>query len=235
MMLHVSGLHVGYATSRVLNGVDLQVAAGETVGLLGRNGMGKTTLVRALCRLEPPTVTAGEVSLEGTDLLRLRTHEVSHQGVAMVPQGRRVFGSLTVEENLRIVRGATAHDPWTPARVFSFFPRLAERARSFARTLSGGEAQMLAIGRALMLNPRLLIMDEPSEGLAPAVLDTIEDRLQELRTTGLSVLVAEQNVDLALALSDRVYILGEQGTVAWTGDAGELDQAPELLGVHLGL
>ncbi|WP_210418172.1 ABC transporter ATP-binding protein [Ruania zhangjianzhongii] len=235
MMLDVSGLHVGYATSRVLNGVDLQVAAGETVGLLGRNGMGKTTLVRALCRLEPPTITAGAVSLEGTDLLRLRTHEVSHHGIAMVPQGRRVFGSLTVEENLRIVRGASADEPWTPARVFSFFPRLAERARSFARTLSGGEAQMLAIGRALMLNPRLLIMDEPSEGLAPAVLDTIEDRLQELRTTGLSVLVAEQNVDLALALSDRVYILGEHGTVAWTGTANELDRSPELLGVHLGL
>lgn len=235
MTLDVTGLHVGYATSQVLNGVDLQVAAGETVGLLGRNGMGKTTLVRALCRLEPPTVTAGEASFEGTDLLRLRTHDVSHHGVAVVPQGRRVFGSLTVEENLRIVRGATAPEPWTLARVFSFFPRLAERARSFARTLSGGEAQMLAIGRALMLNPHLLIMDEPSEGLAPAVLDTIQDRLQELRSTGLSVLIAEQNVDLALALSDRVYILGEHGTVAWTGTAEELNQAPELLGLHLGL
>lgn len=234
-MLDVSGLHVGYATSRVLSGVDLQVASGETVALLGRNGMGKTTLVRALCRLEPPTVTAGRVTLEGTDLLGLRPHEVSRRGVALVPQGRRVFGSLTVEENLRIVRGATAEDPWTEARVFSFFPRLAERARSFARTLSGGEAQMLAIGRALMLNPHLLLMDEPSEGLAPAVLDAIEDRLQELRDTGLSVLVAEQNVDLALALSDRVYILGEHGSVAWTGAADELAQTPELLGVHLGL
>ena len=235
-MLEVRNLHVGYETSHVLNGIDLTVAEGESVALMGRNGMGKTTLVRAICGLVPPTILEGEVLFDGTDLRALPTHQVARAGVGLVPQGRHIFGSLTVEENLGIVpRSKTASDPWTVERVYSFFPRLKERSRSAARTLSGGEQQMLAIGRALMTNPRLLVMDEPSEGLAPAVLRMITDRLQELRMTGLAVLVAEQNVDLALALSDRVFILGEQGRMVWTGDSASLVTDPAPIHLHLGL
>jgi len=228
-VLEVTDLKVSYATAQVLDGISLAVGEGESAALLGRNGMGKTTLVRAVCGLTPPTVVSGSVRLAGADLVGLPPQRIARAGIGLVPQGRRVFGSLTVEENLAVVgsRRPGAED-WTAERVYDFFPRLKERSRSQARTLSGGEQQMLAIGRALMTNPRLLIMDEPSEGLAPAVLRVIEERLQELRTTGLAVLVAEQNVDLALALSDRVFILGEHGRLAWSGPSAELvaDAAP---------
>jgi branched-chain amino acid transport system ATP-binding protein len=233
-VLVVEDLHVGYATSHVLNGIDLTVERGESVALLGRNGMGKTTLVRAICGMTPPRVTAGTITLDGTDLLRLRPYLISRHGVGVVPQGRHVFGSLTVEENLKVIPHARGGE-WTVERVYEFFPRLEERRRSFARTLSGGEQQMLAIGRALMTNPSLLIMDEPSEGLAPAVLQDIQERLQQLRATGLSVLIAEQNVDLALGISDRVFVLGEDGVMAWSGDSAQLLIDPEPVRSHLGL
>ena len=235
-MLTITDLHVGYETSHVLNGVSLSVAAGESVALLGRNGMGKTTLVRAICGLTPPTVSDGSIELDGQDLLPLPNHAIAKAGIGLVPQGRQVFGSLTVQENLSVVRNnRPTADGWTVEKVFSFFPRLEERVKSYARTLSGGEQQMLAIGRALMTNPILLIMDEPSEGLAPAVLRVIEDRLQELRATGLSVLVAEQNVDLALALSDRVLILGDDGRMAWEGESKHLTVDSSPIRSHLGL
>ena len=237
-LLEVRGLDVGYATSHVLGGVSLTVGVGESLGILGRNGMGKTTLVRAIMGLKPPTVTAGTVVFDGSSLTGMPPHRIAALGLGLVPQGRQVWGSLTVRETLRIIparRVGDGEEPWTVERVFDFFPRLAERERSFARTLSGGEQQMLAIGRALMTNPRLLVMDEPSEGLAPAVLRVIRDRLQELRALGLSVLVAEQNVDLALSLSDRVAILGEHGTIVWEGPSRSLvaDAAP--IHTHLGL
>ncbi len=235
-MLRVRNLHVGYETSHVLNGIDLDVAEGESVALMGRNGMGKTTFVRAICGLTPPTILEGEVFLGDIDLRAIPSHRVAAAGIGLVPQGRNIFGSLTVEENLSIVPQSSGQvDPWTIERVYAFFPRLEERAKAGSRTLSGGEQQMLAIGRALMTNPRVLVMDEPSEGLAPAVLRVIEDRLQELRQTGLSVLVAEQNVDLALALSDRVMILGEDGRMAWTGDSAGLVKNPEPIHKYLGL
>ncbi|WP_349897732.1 ABC transporter ATP-binding protein [Parafrigoribacterium soli] len=235
-MLTITDLHVGYETSHVLNGISITVEGGESVALLGRNGMGKTTLVRAICGLTPPTVTAGSIRLGDANLRALSKHEVARAGIGLVPQGRHVFGSLTVLENLSVVRqNSVAENPWTVERVFAFFPRLEERVKSYAQTLSGGEQQMLAIGRALMTNPKVLIMDEPSEGLAPAVLRVIEDRLQELRMTGLSVLVAEQNVDLALSLSDRVVILGEDGRVAWTGESSQLTVDPTPIHSHLGL
>ena len=235
-MFEVRNLHVGYETAHVLNGIDLDVAEGESVALMGRNGMGKTTFVRAICGLTPPTILEGEVTLDGVDLRAIPSHRIAHAGIGLVPQGRNVFGSLTVEENLSIVpQSAERKDRWTVERIYDFFPRLKERAKSGSRTLSGGEQQMLAIGRALMTNPKLLIMDEPSEGLAPAVLRVIQDRLQELRQTGLSVLVAEQNVDLALALSDRVMILGEGGRLAWTGDSAGLIRDPQPIHTHLGL
>jgi branched-chain amino acid transport system ATP-binding protein len=230
--LKVTDLHVGYATAQVLHGVNLEIADGEPVALLGRNGMGKTTLVRAICGLRPPTVSAGSIELDGEDVTRKSSFAISRAGIAIVPQGRRVFGSLTTLENLTVVprtRATGAAEPWTVERVFDFFPRLAERQKSWARSLSGGEQQMLAIGRALMTNPSLLIMDEPSEGLAPAVLDVIQDRLAGLRSSGLSILIAEQNVDLALDIAERVVIIDDSGKDAWTGSVAELRANPEPL------
>ncbi|MFS8496470.1 MAG: ABC transporter ATP-binding protein [Actinomycetes bacterium] len=238
-MLKISDLHVGYASASVLRGVNLAVERGDAVALLGRNGMGKTTLVRALARLTPPDVTGGRIEFMGYDTADMASYEVSRVGLGLVPQGRRVFGSMTVHENLEVVRrdgteNATG-ERWTVERVYEFFPRLAERARQRASTLSGGEQQMLAIGRALMTNPSLLVMDEPSEGLAQVVLDDIRTRLVELRGSGLAVLVAEQNVEFALELSDRVAILGETGTIVWEGTSEELSAKPEIMNRHLGV
>ncbi|HET6300926.1 ABC transporter ATP-binding protein [Microbacterium sp.] len=235
MVLTVRDLHAGYRTARVLNGVDLEVADGESVALMGRNGMGKTTLLRAISRLSPPVVFSGSVVLDGVELLQTPPHRVAEAGSSLVPQGRQVFGSLTVRENLSIVPRPRDREAWTVERVFDLFPRLEERERAVARTLSGGEQQMLAIGRALMSGPKLLLMDEPSEGLAPAVLRVIGERLQELRATGLSVLVAEQNVDFAMSLSDRVLILGEHGSIVWTGSRADLIADPAPIHRHLGL
>lgn len=240
-MLRIDNLHVNYGTAAVLQGVNLEISEGETVALLGRNGMGKTTLVRSIAGLTPPQVTEGSISFQGSELVGLKNYQISRSGVGLVPQGRHVFGSLTVEENLSVVtrskkNGAVAHsEPWTVRRVYDFFPRLEERSRQFASTLSGGEQQMLAIGRALMTNPRLLLMDEPSEGLAQAVLDVIRDRLFDLRESGLSVLVAEQNVDLAISLATRILILGESGTIEWEGTPHEVEGDPSILRSHLGL
>jgi branched-chain amino acid transport system ATP-binding protein len=236
--LEVTGLHVSYATAKVLHGVDLTVGRGESVALLGRNGMGKTTLVRAICALRPPTVSAGSIVYDGVDITRKTSFQVSRTGIAIVPQGRRVFGSLTTFENLTVVprrRAAAVAEPWTVERVFDFFPRLAERSKSMARSLSGGEQQMLAIGRALMTNPSLLIMDEPSEGLAPSVLDIIQDRLAGLSASGLSTLIAEQNVDLALDIATKVVVIDDSGTIAWSGDAHALRGDADVLERHLSI
>ncbi len=233
-MLRIRGLRVAYGKALVLDGVDLDVGVGESVALMGRNGMGKTTLIRAISGLRPPQVLDGTIELDGAEITGWPAHRIAKNGIGLVPQGRQVFGSLTVRENLAIVPGADARE-WTIERVFGMFPRLEERAKSVARTLSGGEQQMLAIGRALMTGPSLLLMDEPSEGLAPAVLRVIEERLQTLRESGLSVLVAEQNVDLALALSDRVVILGERGRIVWQGTPTQLQDDPQPVHLFLGL
>jgi branched-chain amino acid transport system ATP-binding protein len=234
-MLTVSGLHAAYATASVLHGVDLEVGGAEVVGLLGRNGMGKTTLLRAIAGARPPICGDGEVRLDGEELLALPSWEVARRGVGMVPQGRRVFGSLTVEENLRVVARPGHGHGWVPDRVYELFPQLAGRRQQRGATLSGGEQQMLAIGRALVTNPCLLLMDEPSEGLAPSVLSTIGERLAHLSRENLSVLLAEQNRDLALALADRLYILGEDGRIAWIGGPEELRGDGALLRRHLGI
>jgi len=231
-MLDVRDLTAGYATGTVLRGVSLTVAAGELLALLGRNGMGKTTLLRAVCGLRPPALTGGSVRVAGEEVTGLPAYQVARRGVSLVPQGRRVFGSLTVEENLRI---AARPGGWDLDGVCELFPRLVERRRQPAATLSGGEQQMLTIGRSLMTNPRLLLMDEPSEGLAPAVLDLITDRLGQIRGQGQAVLLAEQNVDLALALADRVCILGEAGTIAWSGPPATLRDDPPILRELVGL
>ena len=231
-MLDVRDLTAGYATGTVLRGLSLTVAAGELLALLGRNGMGKTTLLRAVCGLRPPALTGGSVRVAGEEVTGLPAYQVARRGVGLVPQGRRVFGSLTVEENLRI---AARPGRWDLDGVWELFPRLVERRGQSAATLSGGEQQMLAIGRSLMTNPRLLLMDEPSEGLAPAVLDLITDRLGQIRGQGQAVLLAEQNVDLALALADRVCILGEAGTIAWSGPPATLRDDPPILRELVGL
>jgi branched-chain amino acid transport system ATP-binding protein len=232
-MLEVRNVWAGYATGTVLRDVSVTVAEGQLLALLGRNGMGKTTLLRVVAGLRPPLLTRGSVRLAGEEISALPSHQVARRGLSLVPQGRRVFGSLTVEENLAIVdrpgRG------WDLARVYELFPRLVERRHQVSATLSGGEQQMLAIGRSLMTNPRLLLMDEPSEGLAPAVLDVILDRLRQIKSHGQAVLLAEQNVDLALEVADQVCVLGEAGTIAWTGSPATLRDDPAILRELVGL
>ena len=232
-MLEVRNVWAGYATGTVLRDVSVTVAEGELLALLGRNGMGKTTLLRVVAGLRPPLLTRGSIRLAGEEVSALPSHQVARRGLSLVPQGRRVFGSLTVEENLAIVdrpgRG------WDLARVYELFPRLVERRDQVSATLSGGEQQMLAIGRSLMTNPRLLLMDEPSEGLAPAVLDVILDRLRQIKSHGQAVLLAEQNVDLALEVADQVCVLGEAGTIAWTGPPATLRDDPAILRELVGL
>lgn len=224
MMLIVDSLECSYGTARVLEGVDLKVGEGETLALLGRNGMGKTTLVRSIVGMYPPEIRAGSVQFNDRTISSLESHEIARLGVGYVPQGRRVFGSLTVVENLEVVARPPLEggEGWTHERVFDFFPRLAERSNSFARNLSGGEQQMLAIARALVTNPVLLVMDEPSEGLAPVVLEVIEEGLAELKAEGgISIFLVEQNLGLALAVADRVVLLGTR-TIQWEGTPDEL-------------
>jgi branched-chain amino acid transport system ATP-binding protein len=179
-------------------------------------------------------VTAGTITYRGRDLTRLRSHEIARLGIGLVPQGRRVFASLTVHENLTVAARRVPNG-WDEDTVYELFPRLAERRRQYAGTLSGGEQQMLAIGRALMTNPTLLIMDEPSEGLAPTVRQAILDRIRRLIAAGPAVLLAEQNVDLALAVAGRVSVIGESGTIEWSGVPDELRRDGSILDGLIGL
>ncbi|MDH5616745.1 MAG: ABC transporter ATP-binding protein [Acidimicrobiia bacterium] len=236
-MLKVEGLRCNYGTASILEDVSIEVRGGEVLALLGRNGMGKTTLVRALAGIDPPQVMEGSVKYRDEELLGLESYEVSRKGIGYVPQGRHVFGSLTVLENLEIVArpGSNGGEPWTVGRVFDFFPRLAERKTSYARNLSGGEQQMLAIARGLMTNPTLLLMDEPSEGLAPIVLKVIRERLEGLKGSTLSILLVEQNLGLAKALGDRINIMAEHGQIVWQGSPAELDADQEATHRHLGV
>ena len=233
-MLEVEGLHAAYQTARVLHGVTLSVRAGEVIAVLGRNGMGKTTMLRSICGLRPPSVTAGSITFDGRDIVGAPAHEISRRGLGLVPQGRRIFASLTVQENLTMA-ARPASGGWTLERVYELFPQLGGRPRQLGGTLSGGEQQMLAIGRALMTNPRLLVMDEPSEGLAPSIRDVILDRLRLLGSSGQAVLLAEQNVDLALEVAERIAVLGESGTVEWSGPPELLRADAALLRSLIGL
>lgn len=236
-MLEVTGLRCTYGTAAVLTGTSLTVEDGEVLALLGRNGMGKTTLVRAIAGVVPPEIESGSVKYRGQELLGRESYDISRAGIGYVPQGRRIFGSLKVMENLEIVArpGNGAEEPWTVSRVFELFPRLAERSSSFARNLSGGEQQMLAIGRGLMTNPTLLLMDEPSEGLAPAIIKVIRERLQELKGPNLSILLVEQNVGLAMQLGDRLEIMADHGQIVWRGTPEELEENEAVAREHLGV
>jgi len=236
MMLTCSDIRAAYSTATILRGIDLTVDEGEVVGMLGRNGMGKTTLIRCIAGLAPPQQTGGTITLAGDDLTGQPSHRIAQRGIGLVPQGRHIFGSLTVEENLTVAaRPGRDGQDWTLDRIYEFFPRLGERRSSRGQNLSGGEQQMLAIGRALMTNPRLLLMDEPSEGLAPVVLKVIRERLMVLKEQGLAILLVEQNLGLALRLSDRVYVLGEGGRIAWEGTPDHLDAAADVKREHLGV
>lgn len=229
MTLEVRGLEAGYGDGRVLFGVDLDVPAGRAVGLLGRNGMGKTTLVRAIMGLIP--ARGGTLRFAGQALDRLPPHRRAQAGLGLVPEGRRIFPGLSTRENLL---AAARPGPWDLERVLALFPRLAERRDTPGTRLSGGEQQMLAIGRALMTNPELLILDEATEGLAPAVRRDIRECLQGLRAAGQSLLVIDADVEAMLRLCDDLLIL-ETGRVVWRGSAAALaaDRAPVTR--HLGV
>lgn len=236
-MLKIEQLHAGYGTALILEGLDLELEQGEVLSVLGRNGMGKTTMVRSVAGMRPPIITAGTIHLDEIEVTTLESYEIARLGVGIVPQGRHVFGSLTVLENLNVIARPSANGSgnWTTDRVFDFFPRLGERSISLASNLSGGEQQMLAIGRALMTNPRLLLMDEPSEGLAPIVIGNIRDRLESLKGPDLSILLVEQNLGLALALADRIAIMGPHGQIVWTGTPAQLEADATTKKTHLGV
>ena len=233
-MLEVEDAHAYYGEAHVVQGASLRVGKGEVVALLGRNGMGKTTLIRAIMGLTPPTLRRGAVRWNGGSLVGLKPYEVAARRIAIVPQGRRLFASLTVLEHLRMVRPSVPGGGWTVARVFELFPRLAERAGHRGNQLSGGERQMLAIGRALMLDPELILMDEPSEGLAPAMVQRVEDIVLELRSAGLAILLVEQNFFSALTTADRIYVL-ESGRVVAEASGAAANADPDGLRRYLGV
>ena len=231
-MLKVTGLEAGYGVSRVLFGMELEVAAGTVASLIGRNGMGKTTTIGAI--LGMVRVRAGSVVFEGREIAGLRPNVIARHGIGLVPEGRRVFPSLTVEENLlATARGGDAA-AWTLARVFALFPRLEERRAQSAATLSGGEQQMLALGRALLTNPRLLILDEATEGLAPLIRAEIWATLRDLKAMGQSILVVDKNLKEMAGLVDQ-HNLVEKGRVVWRGTPDELAADEELTHRYLGV
>jgi branched-chain amino acid transport system ATP-binding protein len=233
-MLEVRNLYSGYGDAVVVRGVSLDVGVGEIVALLGRNGMGKTTLIRSIMGLSPPLIRSGTIAWRGESLVGLRPHNVAGRKIAIVPQGRRLFPSLTVIEHLTMLKSVRAKDGWTVDRVFGIFPRLAERRYHRGGQLSGGERGMLAVGRALMIDPELILMDEPSEGLAPVIVQHLEEIILDLKREGLSILLVEQNLYSALAVADRVYIL-ETGQIVHEGGAKELSGQTELLFRRLGV
>ena len=230
MALEVEGVHTYYGESHVLQGVSLRVDPGEVLAILGRNGMGKTTLIRTIIGFTPPR--EGRVLYEGTEITRLPPFRMVALGMALVPQGRRVFPSLSVRENLDVARRGEGR--WSLEQVYALFPRLRDRAGNRANKLSGGEQQMLAIGRALMSNPDLLLMDEPTEGLAPLLVREVGRVITELKRSGLSILLVEQHLALALSVADRVHVLS-RGQIVHTGTPAELMGNDDVKTRYLGV
>jgi branched-chain amino acid transport system ATP-binding protein len=233
-LLTIEGVETCYGLSQVLFGVSLAIAPGEMVTLMGRNGMGKTTTVRSIMGLAP--ARAGSIRLDGREIRALPAYRVAKLGLALVPEGRQIFPNLTVRENLVATAanrlGAAA--PWTLAKVHGLFPRLAERGQSMGAQLSGGEQQMLAIGRALMTNPRLLVLDEATEGLAPLIRVEIWRCLAQLKSAGLAILVIDKNLDALTRIADRHYFI-ERGRIVWSGTSPELARAPDVQHRYMGV
>lgn len=215
--LIAEGLHAYYGKSHILQGVDLAVVEGRITALLGRNGAGKTTTLRTLLGLTP--ARKGSVKLFGSDVTHWPTYRIAASGVGYVPEGRRIFANLTVEENLKVPEQRSG--PWNIARIYELFPRLAERRNSRGRQLSGGEQEMLSIGRALLLNPRLLMLDEPSQGLAPLIVREVFRIVSQMRSEGISVLLVEQNARMSLEIADDAYVI-DDGAIVYGGSAREL-------------
>lgn len=229
--LHVVGVHSGYGDTHVLHGVELAVPHGKVVAVLGRNGMGKTTLMHTIMGLVP--ARAGQVWVDGTEVTGLSTHQVARHGIRIVPQGRRIFTSLTVEENLDVSAPRGRERSWTVERIYNLFPPLADRRGSRADRLSGGEQEMLAMARGLLGDPNILLLDEPSDGLAPRVVQSVGEVLRNLRDEGLSALLVEQNLHLAVAVSDEIYCL-VRGHIAWRGTTDEFRRSPNVAAEFLG-
>jgi branched-chain amino acid transport system ATP-binding protein len=235
-LLEIEGLHAFYGKAQALDDVNLRMEPGS-LAIVGRNGMGKTTLCNAIMGITPPTAT-GSIRFEGAELVGGHSYRIARRGIGYVPQGRRLFPSLSVDEHLKIAsRGAGGEgrgEAWTRERVYELFPRLAERKRNGGAQLSGGEQQMLAIGRALVTNPRLLVMDEPSEGLAPAIIENMIETFQQLEREGLAILLIEQNLGVATALAERQLIM-VAGNIAAETTAATLSSDSELQRRYLGV
>jgi branched-chain amino acid transport system ATP-binding protein len=228
-MLEVRNLETSYGRSQVLFGIDLQIGKSEVVSLLGRNGMGKTTTVRSILGITPPR--SGTISFEGEAIHRLPSYRVAQKGIGLVPEGRQVFPNLTVRENLVATARSGA---WTLERIFKLFPHIEARQGNYGNQLSGGEQQMLAIARALMTNPRLLILDEATEGLAPLIRGEIYRSIEELKARGLSILVIDKDVKALTRVADRHYVL-EKGRVVWNGSSRELAADTNVQHRYLGV
>ncbi len=231
-LLAVEALDAFYDRAHILQGVSFAVAPGEIVALLGRNGAGKSTLLKTLMGIVPPA--SGSIRLQGEEIAGRPAAEIARLGIGYVPQGRRLFPSLTVDEHLRMIGGRDGKRRWTPGRIYELFPRLAERKRNGGAQLSGGEQQMLAIGRALLRNPKLLVMDEPSEGLAPTIVADVGRTIAKLKAEGLSIVLVEQNIKLTLNLADDVVIINT-GSVVFRGTPAELERNDAVISQHLGV
>ena len=231
-ILDVQDIHTYYGDAYVLQGLSLKLEPRQILGLLGRNGVGKTTLVNSIVGFTPPR--RGRIYFKGTDITANSSFATVRSGMGLVPQGRRVFPTLSVEENLRVAERSPERHGWNLARVYALFPRLAQRRHQRARTLSGGEQQMLAIGRALMTNPDCLIMDEPSEGLAPIIIQGLWEAIARLKQEGLSILLVEQNAALALKLVDFVHVISK-GQVVYSAQPQELWDNQAVKSRYLGI
>jgi branched-chain amino acid transport system ATP-binding protein len=233
-LLEIDGIETCYGLSQVLFGLSLKIHSGEMVALMGRNGMGKTTTIRSIMGLTP--ARAGVVRFAGQDVRTLPSYKIAQLGIGLVPEGRQIFPNLTVYENLVAASGNRlgARDPWTIDKIHALFPRLAERSNNMGVTLSGGEQQMLAIGRALMTNPKLLILDEATEGLAPLIREEIWSCLSMLKGQGQSVLVIDKNVGNLTRIADRHYMI-ERGRTVWNGTSDQLIAEPDLQHRYLGI